>query len=208
MIQSALRPFSPSDAQYAETLQFYRPSLIVMHDYQEGTHMTDNDHANQLFETGMAEFANARYDKSIELFTRVIEKDRDNALAFVSRGAARLRLEMLDQARDDFERALRINPDYARAYHMRGLVNEKRGDDHTALADFDRAIELDPEYGAAYYSRATLHTKMAHTEKAQEDIEMVTHLGNRNLTSYMAHNNVWQTQHMHVEDYLETELDR
>ena len=156
----------------------------------------------------MAEFASAKYDRSIALFTRAIEKDTGYALAVVSRGAAYLKLDMLDLARDDFDRAVKIDPEYARAFHMRGLVNEKRGDDHTALADFDRAIDLNPDYGAAYYSRAALHAKMANTEKAQEDIEMVAHLGNRNMDSFMNENNVWQTQQMRVEDAIETELQR
>ena len=170
--------------------------------------MNDNASAKELFETGVTEFANARYDRSVANFTRAIEKDADNALASVSRGAAYLKLGTLDLARDDFDRAIKIDPEYARAYHMRGLVSEKRGDDHTALADFDRAIELNPDYGAAYYSRAALHAKMANTEKAQEDIEMVAHLGNRNMESFMNENNVWHTQQMRVEDAIETELQR
>ena len=170
--------------------------------------MTGIHTAKELFKSGMVEFANARYDKSIELFTRAIEGDRNNPLAFVSRGAAYLKLDQLDQARDDFDRAITIDPDYARAHHMRGLVNEKNGDDRTALSDFSRAIDLNPEYGAAYYSRATLHSKLSNTDRAKEDIEMVAHLGSKNIESYMSDNNVWHTQQMRVEDALETELER
>ncbi len=170
--------------------------------------MTGTKKIKKLFESGMLEFANARYDKSIELFTRAIEEDRRNALAFVSRGAAYLKLDRLDQARDDFDSAVVIKPDYARAYHMRGLVHEKQGEDQAALDDFNRAIDLNPEYGAAFYSRATLHTKLSDTDKAQKDIEMVAHLGNKNMETYMNDNNVWHTQHMRVEDHLETELER
>ena len=170
--------------------------------------MNEKNNVQDFFTAGMREFANTRFNESIELLTRAIESDPDHILAIVSRGAAYLKLDMLDQARDEFDRATKIDPGYARAHHMRGLVSEKRGDDHTALADFDRAIELDPEYGAAYYSRATLHAKMAHTQRAQDDIEMVAHLGNRNMESFMSENNVWQTQHMRVEDAIGTELER
>jgi Tfp pilus assembly protein PilF len=170
--------------------------------------MTANNSAQEFFTSGMQEFAKNRFNESIELLTHAIEADPGHTLAIVSRGAAYLKLDMLHQARDEFNRAIEIDPGYARAYHMRGLVGEKRGDDHTALADFDRAIELNPEYGAAYYSRATLHAKMANTEMAQDDIEMVAHLGNRNMESFMNENNVWQTQHMRVEDAIGTELER
>ncbi|MCB2145522.1 MAG: hypothetical protein KQI81_03545 [Deltaproteobacteria bacterium] len=168
----------------------------------------EKKNAKDLFAAGMGEFAISHYDKSIDLLTRAIEADPHYTLAIVSRGAAFLKLDMLDQARSDFDRAIKINPAYARAYHLRGLVSEKKGDSHSALDDLNRAIELDPEYGAAYYSRATLHANMAHTEKAQSDIAMVTHLGCRNMESFMNENNVWQTQHMRVEDAIETELQR
>ena len=171
--------------------------------------MTQTNHqATDLFETAMTAFANNNHERSIELFSRIIDDDGDNILARVSRGAAYLKKDMLDSAWNDFNYAITINPDYARAYHMRGLVSEKKGDDEAALGDFDRAIELDPEYGAAYYSRATLHSKLSNAEKAQEDIQMVTQLSNIAMASFMNENNVWRTEHMRVEDYLETELDR
>lgn len=165
-------------------------------------------HANDFFEKAMMAFASHDYEKAIDLFTRVINENKDKILARVSRGAAYLKKDMFDSAWNDFNHAVTIDPDYARAYHMRGLVSEKKGDDTAALADFDRAVELDPEYGAAYYSRATLHTKLADPVKAQADIQMVTHLGNRNMATFMNENNVWQTEHMRVEDALETELER
>ncbi|MGD8702266.1 MAG: tetratricopeptide repeat protein [Desulfosarcina sp.] len=170
--------------------------------------MTNSVTAKELFTSGMVEFANARYDKSIELFTQAIDGDHRHALAFVSRGAAYLKMDLFDQAKDDFDSAITIDPDYARAYHMRGLVYEKQGDDRSALADFDRAININPEYGAAYYSRASLHVKLDNTDKAQADIEMVAHLGGKNMENYMNENNVWHTQHMRVENALETELAR
>lgn len=170
--------------------------------------MTENTVAKDFFTNGMSEFANAHYEKSIELLTRAIKTDPAFTLAIVSRGAAYLKQDMPDQAWEDFNRAIVINPDYARAYHMRGLASEKRGDNQMALDDFDQAIQLDPDYGAAYYSRANLHIKMDNPDKAQGDAEMVAHLGNRNMESFMNDNNVWHTQQMRVEDAIETELER
>jgi len=85
---------------------------------------------------------------------------------------------------------------------------EKLGDNTAAIDDFDQAVALDPEYGAAYYSRSALHTKMSDEEESLADMQMATHLGSLNLEKYMNTANVWQTQHMRVEDALETELAR
>lgn len=170
--------------------------------------MIENSTAKDFFTEGMSEFANGKYARSIELLTRAVETDDSFTLAIVGRGAAYLKQDMPDQAWGDFNRAIEIKPDYARAYHMRGLASEKLGDDQMALADFNQAIDLDPDYGAAYYSRANLHIKMDNPDKAQGDAEMVAHLGNRNMESFMNDNNVWQTQQMRVEDAIETELER
>lgn len=170
--------------------------------------MTDTPAINDQFKAGMTAFANGDYDASIDRFSRFIDDGGAIPLALASRGAAYLKKGALEAAWNDFDLALKKDPGYARAYHLRGLVSEKRGDASAALADFDRAIERDPEYGAAWYSRAALHTRRQEMDKAQRDIEMVTHLGNRNMASFMADNNVWRTEHMRVEDALETELER
>ena len=170
--------------------------------------MKQNHLHSSVFESAMMAFATNDYERAIKLFTQVINEDANPVLSRLSRGAAYLKKDMLDSAWNDFNHAVTLDPNYARAYHMRGLVSEKKGDDAAALADFDRAIELDPEYGAAYYSRAALHTKRADPDKAYDDIQMVTHLGDRNMATYMNENNVWQTQHMRVEDAIETELQR
>ena len=39
-------------------------------------------------------------------------------------------------------------------------------------------------------------------------MQMATHLGHVNLEKYMNTANVWQTQHMRVEEAIETELAR
>ena len=112
------------------------------------------------------------------------------------------------EALADFDRAIELEPTYPGAFHKRGLVQEKLGRHAEAVQDFDRAIELNPEYGAAYFSRASLHTKLSNEDAALADMQMVTHLGNRNLETYMGDNNVWHTQQMRVEDAMETELNR
>ena len=100
--------------------------------------MTDNRNHPTWFESGMVEFANARYDKSIEMFTKAIEGDDGSALAYVSRGAARLKLAKARDAKDDFDRAIALDAGYARAYHLRGIAHEQIGELARAFQDFDR----------------------------------------------------------------------
>ena len=170
--------------------------------------MTRDEKFQDLYTNGMVEFINENYDNSIKILTQADELKPDNKLLFVSRGAAFLKLDKLDQALKDINRAIEIDGQYAKAYHLRGLVSEKNGDDTDALSDFSRAIDLDPEYGAAYNSRAALHTKMGNEDLAMEDILVIQNMTNVNLETFANENNVWRSQHMRLEQMMETELER
>ena len=163
---------------------------------------------NGKFNDAMAAFVGQDYGTCIENLSDVLREDKTHKLALVSRGAAFMRTGNHQTALEDFDRAIGLDPDYPRAYHLRGLAREVQGDDQGALDDFNRAIELAPDYGAAYHSRATLFTKLGQTDRATEDIQMVTHLTQRNIETYANENNVWRSQHMHLESVMESDLNR
>ena len=173
-----------------------------------GNTMNTKQTSKDLFNEAVSEFVDERFDKSIEILTRALETDPDFTLAVITRGTAFFKQEKYQEALADFDRAIQLDPQYAGAFHKRGLVLEKLGNLEGAIRDLDQAIALNPEYGAAFFSRATLHAKLSNENAAQEDMQMVAHLGNRNLESYMSDNNVWHTQHMRVENFMETELNR
>lgn len=170
--------------------------------------MESKSAANYLFNKGMMEFVNTNYEKSIRILSEAADLDDDFKLTFVGRGSAYMQLDKLDEARADFNHAIDLDPGYARAFHLRGLVEEKRGNGEQALLDFTRAIELDPEYGAAYHSRVTLMTNMGREADTADDVAMIQHLASKNLFEYAGDNNVWQSNHLAVEDAMETELNR
>jgi tetratricopeptide (TPR) repeat protein len=153
-------------------------------------------------------FAREDYQESIRLFNRVLSENPDHRLSLLGRGSAYLKSGRLGAATADFDRVIVLYPDCVRAYHLRGVVKAARGDDLAAIKDFDKAIELDAVYGAAYASRSTVHQRLGHADLAAEDMAMVTNLTQVNMERYNVENNVWQTQHMRVEDAMETELNR
>jgi len=170
--------------------------------------MNTKQTVKELFNEAVSAFVDEQYDASVQILTRALELDPTDKLAVITRGTAFLKQEKLQEALADFDRAIELDPEHAGTFHKRGLVLEKLGKYEDAIRAFDQAIALNPEYGAAYFSRATLHAKLSHADAALEDMQMITHLGNRNLESYMHDNNVWHTQQMRVEDAMETELNR
>jgi tetratricopeptide (TPR) repeat protein len=170
--------------------------------------MNRDDKFRDLYADGMYAFVNENYESSIDMFTRAAELNPDNKLVFVSKGAAYLKLDRAEEALQEINHAIEIDENYAKAYHLRGLVNEKMGNDTEALNDFTHAIELDPEYGAAYNSRATLHTKMGNEDLAMEDIMVIQGLTDIGLETFANENNVWRSQHLRLEEMMESELGR
>ena len=80
-----------------------------------------------------------------------------------------------------------------------GSKREKRGENDKALSDFNKAIDLNPEYGAAFYSRATLLTHLGREDEAVQDMQMVTHLTNKNIETFANENNLWRSHHLRLE---------
>ena len=163
---------------------------------------------DDIYTDAMHEFLNENFEKSIELLSEAAALEPHRILTFVSRGSAFLKLNRFEEALADFNHVVTSDPNYARAFHLRGLVKENLGDDSDALYDFNRAIDINPEYGAAYHSRATLHTKMGHEDLAAEDIAMVQHLTNKNIENFANENNIWRSQHLRLESFMESEPGR
>jgi len=170
--------------------------------------MTANIDLQNRFNEAMAAFVGNRFDESISILGEIIKLDPTHKLALTARGSAHLKRKDPRSAVSDFTRAIEIDSSYARAYHLRGLARESLGEDESALADFDSAVRIDPVYGAAYYSRAALCTKLGREDQAAEDMETVAHLTSANIAVFANENNVWQSEHLRVEDAMESELQR
>jgi tetratricopeptide (TPR) repeat protein len=170
--------------------------------------MSHHDIHNDLFTEAMGEFAARNYPRAVELLTRVLDDEPDHRLARTTRGSAFLNINDFPAAVADFSRVIEADPDYARAFHLRGLAHEGLEARDDALKDFNRAIALEPEYGAAYYSRANLQEQRGDLDAAGEDLAMVAHLTERNVETFGNTHNVWRSEHLRLEDALETDLER
>jgi tetratricopeptide (TPR) repeat protein len=170
--------------------------------------MTEKIDRKEQFTEAMSEFVGENYERSIEIFDAILEKDPNHKLALTTRGAAHLKRGDPVAAAADFDRAVEVDSTYARAYHLRGLARTRMGQHIDALGDFDQAVALAPQYGAAYLSRASVLATMGQEDRAAEDMEMVARLTNANLESFAGENNIWRSHHMRVEEAMESELNR
>ena len=170
--------------------------------------MINKERRNELFTHAMSHLANENLGMSIDLLNEILESDPEDKLALMARGSVYLKRGKANRSISDFTHVINNDKEYAKAYHLRGLAREMTGDDVEALNDFDKALNIDATYGAAYYSRATLHTKMGNEELAVEDMKTISQLTNQNIEEFANENNVWRSQHLHLESITDNEMNR
>jgi protein O-mannosyl-transferase len=107
------------------------------------------------------------------LWTDVIEKYPQTAIAYNNRGVARMNRELLDEALADLNLAIRYKPTYAEAYNNRATVYGRKKMPEQEIADYTRAIELNPGYTIAYFNRGLAYVSAGRSDLALRDYEKV-----------------------------------
>ena len=144
---------------------------------------------------GVAEYETGNYDKAIEYFTKAIESEPMNAIAYNYRGLAYSqtgfwfvsREPFYKKAIPDYTKAIELDPKYVDAYCNRGIAYNQLfhcysevfpnedfwGKDfekyEKALADFERVLELDPTYALAYAGKGEAYFRIGELDKAIEE---------------------------------------
>jgi len=83
-----------------------------------------------------------QYQKSIMVFTQLIEKNPSFVEAYAYRGMCKYFIKDYEGAMQDFNKALEMQPNFAEVYDMRGIVKGELGDSKGACEDWRRAFEL------------------------------------------------------------------
>ena len=107
-------------------------------------------------------------DAAPAYYTRLIERNRDNAWAYNFRAVAWQHQGKLDQAIADFGEKLRLVPT-APSYANRGAVWHEKREYQRAIDDYDRAVSLDPNYHVAYAGRGNTWRAKQEFQKAVDD---------------------------------------
>ncbi|XP_065904749.1 small glutamine-rich tetratricopeptide repeat-containing protein alpha-like [Dysidea avara] len=84
------------------------------------------------------------YAEAVELYTKAIEIDGNNATFFANRAAAHMYLQDYAKAKEDCKIAVEKNPGYAKAYHRLGRICAHLNEKEDAKEYYTKAIEIDP----------------------------------------------------------------
>lgn len=89
-------------------------------------------------------FLEKEYDKAIEMYTKAIESDPNNAVYYANRSLAHLRVESFGSALEDGIAAVKSDPAYLKGYYRRAAAQMSLGKFKKALADFEFVAKRRP----------------------------------------------------------------
>lgn len=124
--------------------------------------------SNALYQAG-------RYQETIDLLSRLLQRWPDNVDAYLKRGLAYIALHDFQHAIIDCNHALILAPRNAIAYNNRGRAYFFLGDYLHAITDHTRAIELSPTLAVAYAGRAHAYEQLGKESQAFHDYQQALH---------------------------------
>ena len=130
-------------------------------------------------EKGSTSLAMADFSKAIELNPR-------DALAYRNRGVSYGRKGQHDLAIADFGKAIELNPKDEQAYLIGVYLTTKKDSHDLAIADFSKAIELNPKSAAAYNQRGFTFLLMGKYDAAAKDIKKSLELNPDQIEAIMS----------------------
>ena len=142
--------------------------------------------------------------KALELFSKAIELNPEDAAAYYNRGNSYAELKQYEKAIEDYSRAIALNPEDAAAYINRGNSYADLKQYEKAIKDYSRAIELNPEYTAAYYNRGNSYADLKQYEKAIADYSKAIELNPEDTAAYINRGNSYAVLKQYekaIEDY-------
>jgi len=115
-------------------------------------------------------------DAAIAQFTRLVQYDPEDPVAYCYRADAYARKKDWAPVLQDAQRAIKLDPKLAWAYVLRGQAYAGMKQTEKALADFAQAIRLDAEFVPAYVQRGYLYAGLNQPERANRDFRTANRL--------------------------------
>lgn len=127
--------------------------------------------------------------KKIAMYTKAIELDPKQALAFNNRGFAYYTKKNYDLALKDYDQAIALNPNFALAYNNRGDAYFQRKEYDRAQADYNKAIVLKTDYYLAYHNRGLTYYEQKNYDQAINDFNKAISLKANFAAAYNSRGN-------------------
>ena len=113
----------------------------------------------------------ATAEDAIRLYGEQIQRNPQDATAYMARGLVELNEHEVNAAIEDLNKSIRLEPQNSLAFVHRGRAWNLKKNYEKAISDCSEAIRLDPNNLAAYRCRIGAAFLLEHFEQAQPDID-------------------------------------
>jgi tetratricopeptide (TPR) repeat protein len=151
-----------------------------------GPHTAKQKKAQKWVERGLASHDKSEYDQAITYYTRAIELNPQDSVAYYHRGNSYYAGGMNDRYRRyglaiaDYNEAIRLNPQNANVYWKRGRAYAGIEKYDLAIADYTQAIQLNPGETELYKDRGDSYLNKKDYSQAMADYELALQISPEN----------------------------
>ncbi|MFA5646119.1 MAG: tetratricopeptide repeat protein [Candidatus Ratteibacteria bacterium] len=125
---------------------------------------------------GLNDLLKNRYDDAIEIFSKEVKRDPNNAIAHYALAITYDTRKKYSAALASYIEAVRINPDNAIAYYSLGMLYGKQHRYHEEIESYKKAIRINPEYVEAHYSLGLAYTTVRNHAAAMHQSQILQNL--------------------------------
>lgn len=111
--------------------------------------------------------------KALEIVTRVLADDPNNAEAYRIKGYAHEIQKEYELAVEAYNTSIKLDPTTALTYSSRGHAQDLRGDETAALTDYKTALDLDPSLDHANLNIARVYFRNGSVDLATDHLKRV-----------------------------------
>ena len=146
------------------------------------THGIGNASTDEQIAMGYLQVNTGRYKEGMEIFNRLLKKDKKLIAAYLGRGTAYALQGNLTAACNDFGQAIEIEPNVSDAWKRRGQTRAALGLDTEAIQDLTKAATITPDY-ECFHQRGIVYHKMHDYRKGLADFRKALDLeANNHIT--------------------------
>ncbi|MGB3651261.1 MAG: tetratricopeptide repeat protein [Rivularia sp. (in: cyanobacteria)] len=146
-----------------EENQYAQQTLLSSKSAQSNRSFTD------YYKDGRVAYKGRKYEEAITNFDRAIQKNPDDAKAYVNRGNSHYNLKEYEAALTDYTHAVKLNPNEIKAFVNRGNVrymlaeysSDPDKEYKLAIEDYNRALRIDRDEVEAYIRRGIVRSQIA-----------------------------------------------
>ena len=138
------------------------------------------------YEKAEAQYSDGNYKAAIINYTKAIEMDPNDYMAFSNRGLTKYNLKDYAGAIADLTKAIDIEPNTSFNYNNRGLAKENLKDYAGAIKDFTKAIDIEPTKRAYVKNRGDSKFELSDYLGAINDYDKAIEIESDHISSYHA----------------------